>query len=152
MMKIHTEAMQPLVDLMESNREYHLLQKMEEAGKEVPSFRHNALRTKFCGHLEIICEYFRDHGSLKTFFNIKRMLDLLDYPGWEQVPPFRFYLDPLKDALTAVRERLLRMHEKTPLRCKYFIEKNTKLMALTCEMVDRDYVAQWLMEDQLRRD
>ena len=105
--KIHTQAMQPLVNLMESNLEYHQLQCMEKKGYSVPKFRHEALETKFCEHLETMCEYFRDYGELKEFFNTRRMVNLLKRDGWKNVPPFKFYLQPLEDAMTTMRTRLL---------------------------------------------
>jgi len=67
---IHMSAMKPLVNLMESNINFHFLEQIEKK-KEVPKFRHEALETKFCEHLTIICQIFRDYGELKEYFNIR---------------------------------------------------------------------------------
>ena len=89
MNEIHTNCMRPLVHVMESNREFHQLEMLEkrlrekEKKEEIPTFRHEALETKFCEHLEILCTYFRDYGELKDFFNTRRMLDLLKLEDWE---------------------------------------------------------------------
>jgi hypothetical protein len=47
MNNIHTTAMKPLVNIMESNLNFHFLELIEKK-KEVPKFRHEALETKFC--------------------------------------------------------------------------------------------------------
>lgn len=39
-------AMKPLTDLMESNLNFHYLEQLEK-NKDIPSFRHEALETKF---------------------------------------------------------------------------------------------------------
>ena len=57
-------------------------------------------------------------------FNIKRMLALLKLPSWEEKPPMAFYLTPLKNRITTVREDLLEMRSLGPNRSKYFIEDN----------------------------
>ena len=67
---IHSRAMKPLTDLLASNLNFTYLENIEKK-KEVPSFRHEALETKFCEHLTIVCNIFRDYGELKDFFDIK---------------------------------------------------------------------------------
>lgn len=56
--EIHMTAMKPLVNLLESNENFHFLEEIEKK-KEVPKFRHEALETKFCEHLTIICQLFK---------------------------------------------------------------------------------------------
>ena len=99
---IHMSAMKPLTDILESNLNLHYLELIMKK-KEVPSFRHQALEDKFCGHLTRICEIFRDYGNLKDYFNIKQMLTILKTENWTNIPPLAFYLTPLQDALTDVR-------------------------------------------------
>jgi thiamine phosphate synthase YjbQ (UPF0047 family) len=67
---IHTSAMRPLTDLLDSNLNLHFLEELMKK-KDVPTFRHEALEDKFAGHLTRICDIFRDFGTLKESFNIK---------------------------------------------------------------------------------
>ena len=60
---IHTSAMKPLTDLLESNLNLYYLEQIEKK-KDIPSFRHLALEEKFSGHLTRVCEIFRDYGKL----------------------------------------------------------------------------------------
>jgi hypothetical protein len=99
---IHMSAMKPLTDILESNLNLHYLELIEKK-KDVPSFRHEALEDKFCGHLTRMCEIFRDYGDLKDYFNIRKMLTILKISDWEKIPPLAFYLTPLQNALTDVR-------------------------------------------------
>ncbi len=77
MNNIHMGAMKPLTNLLESNLNFYYLEQLEKKGKEIPKFRHEALENKFCEHMEAICIIFRDFGTLKEYFDIKRMLNLL---------------------------------------------------------------------------
>ena len=43
MIAIHTKAMQPLVELMSSNYNFHALEQMEKKHNDLPSFRKEAL-------------------------------------------------------------------------------------------------------------
>lgn len=65
----------------------------------------------------------------------------LENGRWNEIVPFDFYLTPLKDALTKVRNELLDMEKAGPLLCKYIIEQNTQLQDLTKTMVQRDQIA-----------
>lgn len=63
-------AMKPLTDLLESNLNFHFLEQVEKK-KEVPKFRHEALETKFCEHLTILCDILKAYGHLVDYYNIK---------------------------------------------------------------------------------
>lgn len=71
---MHTNAMLPLTNVLESNLNFHYLEVIAKK-KDVPPFRLHALEDKFEGHLTRICEIFRDFGvepvRLKEFFNIR---------------------------------------------------------------------------------
>ena len=71
MNQIHMTAMKPLTDLLESNLNFHYLEQLEK-NKEIPSFRHEALETKFQEHLTIVCDIFKNFGRLKDYYNIKQ--------------------------------------------------------------------------------
>lgn len=49
MSAIHAQAMLPLTNLLESNRNLHFLEELMKK-KEVPKFRFEALEEKFIGH------------------------------------------------------------------------------------------------------
>lgn len=67
---IHTAAMKPITDLLESNLNLHFLEELMKK-KDVPTFRYAALEEKFAGHLTRVCDIFRDYGNLKEQFHIK---------------------------------------------------------------------------------
>jgi hypothetical protein len=69
---IHMQAMLPLNQLIESNKNFHHLEKMIASGREVPAFRHKALELEFSTFLTGICEIFREFGDLKDHFNIEQ--------------------------------------------------------------------------------
>lgn len=144
--------MQPLLNLMESNRNFFNIREMMKKNKGVPDFRFQALEEKFVEHLTKICEILRDYGDLKDPFDIRQMLEILKTPNWKDIVPLQYYLQPLEDAIDAVVKELLKMYKKGPLQCKYFIEKNEELMKLICDMVRKDVVAQWLAGNELKRD
>jgi hypothetical protein len=70
MSAIHNQAMLPLSNLLESNRNLHFLEELMKK-KEVPKFRFEALEEKFIGHMTKVCEIFTTYGKLKESFNIK---------------------------------------------------------------------------------
>ena len=127
MNNIHTTCMKPLTNLLESNLNFHFLEQIEKKKKDVPKFRHEALETKFCGHLSTLCQIFATYGVLKDHFDIKQMLHILKIKDWETIPPIAFYLKPLKDALDDVRKELIDMNNLGVLRCRYIIEDNEEL-------------------------
>jgi hypothetical protein len=123
---IHSSAMKPLTLLFESNLNLHFIEVLMKK-KEVPVFRFEALEEKFIGHLNRVCEIFRDFGTLKESFNIKQMMNILKIPKWAESPPLVFYLEPLQIALTDMRECLLKMNESGILHCYYIVEENKEL-------------------------
>lgn len=94
MSAIHSKAMKPLTDILASNLNFTYLENIEKK-KDVPKFRHEALETKFCDHLTHLCNIFRDYGDLKDYFNIRQMLNILKTENWQNIPPLKFYLEPL---------------------------------------------------------
>lgn len=150
--EIISTAVQPLLDVLESNYEFHKLEELMKTNTEIPKFRHNALEDKFCGHLEIICKVLEDHGKLEDIYDIKRMLNLLKLEDWEDNVPMAFYLTPLRDSIKAMRDEMLRMRSLGANRCKYHIEENQPMHELIIKMVKNDVTAQWLMGDTLKND
>jgi hypothetical protein len=55
------------------------------------------------------------------------MLKVLKIENWENCPPFKFYLQPLTDAIMKVRKNLLQMEKDGHLFIKYVIEENKQL-------------------------
>jgi hypothetical protein len=70
MSAIHTQAMKPLSDVLESNRNLHFFEELMKK-KELPKFRYEALEEKFIGYMTKICENFTSYGKLKESYNIK---------------------------------------------------------------------------------
>jgi hypothetical protein len=69
------------------------------------------------------------------------MLTILKTENWQNIPPLAFYLTPLNNALTDVRQLLLKMNEDGILRCKYIVEDNAELMEKVIFMVQKDLTA-----------
>lgn len=151
MSAIHSAAMKPITDLLESNLNLHFLE-LQMKKKDVPTFRYDALEEKFCQHLTRVCEIFRDYGNLKEQFNIKQMLAILKIEAWQECPPLAFYLTPLQHALTDMRDCLLKMQKEGHLHCKYIVEDNEELQQKTIVLVQKDITAQWLAGDELKQD
>lgn len=80
------------------------------------------------------------------------MLTILKTENWREIPPLKFYLLPLHNALDKVEKILLDMHSKGVLRIKYKIEENSELQDAVIEMVKKDNIAQWLAGDKLKQD
>jgi hypothetical protein len=150
--EIITSAITPLLELLESNYNFHKLEELMKTKEDIPSFRYNALEDQFCQHLSIICKTLSDHGKLEDIYDIKRMLNLLKLDNWQDNVPMKFYLQPLKDSIKEMRAELLKMRERGPNRCKYFIEDNQPMHELIIKMVKNDVTAQWLMGDKLKND
>jgi len=93
MSEIHKTAMKPLTDLMESNLNFTFLEALEKQRKgDVPSFRHEALETKFIDHMTGVCDIFKNFGGLDLYYNIKQQLTILKTEDWRVIPPLRYYL------------------------------------------------------------
>lgn len=145
-------AIGPLMNLLESNYNFHKLEELIKKKLDIPDFRFHALEDRFCEHLEIICTVLKEHGNLKDTFAIKRMLNLLKIDGWEDKIPMAYYLTPLRNAIKAMRDELLIMKKKGQNRCKYYIEENEPMHSLVIDMVKKDVTAQWLMGNSLKID
>jgi hypothetical protein len=145
-------AITPLMNLLESNYNFHKLEELIKKKHDIPDFRYNALEDKFCEDFEIICTVLKDHGNLKDTFAIKTMLNLLKVENWEEIPPMSYYLIPLRDAIKTVRTELITMKNKGQHRCKYYIEENEPMHAQVIDMVKKDVTAQWLMRNKLKID
>lgn len=122
MSQIHAQAMKPLTLLIDSNLNYHKLENMKQ--DEVPEFRRTALEEQFCKYFTGVCEIFKDFGNLSDHFDIKQMIKTLKIENWRGIRPFEFYLTPLHQKITTVRNTLLKMHKDGHLRIKYIIENN----------------------------
>lgn len=80
------------------------------------------------------------------------MLKVLKIDNWKTIKPFNHYLTPLEDSIKVVRTTLLKMHKGGPLFIKYIVENNTELQKETITMVKADWLAQWLVGDELKQD
>jgi hypothetical protein len=115
---------------------------MIAAGVEVPDFRFKALEDQFILKMTRVVEILRDYGDLKERpFDIRHMLEILKIPNWKNIPPFKYYLDPLEKALADVEAELLRMRKAGLLRSRYIVEKNEVLASLVRTMVEADITA-----------
>lgn len=149
---IITTAITPILNLLESNYNFHKIEELKKAGQEIPSFRFSALEDRFCEHMEIVCKVLSDHGKLQDIYDIKRMLNLLKKDEWEDNVPMAYYLKPLQKSIKECRAELLHMRKLGSNRCKYYIEDNQPFHELVIKMVKNDVTAQWLMGDELKND
>ena len=145
-------AIEPILNILDSNENFHKIEELIKKGHSIPDFRYNALEDKFCENMETICTILKEHGNLKDTFAIKRMLNLLKLDNWEDTVPMAFYLNPLKESIKKVREEILEMKKKGKNRCKYYVEDNQPMHNLIIDMVAKDVTAQWLMGDKLKND
>ena len=73
---IHTSALQPLVNLMDSSFNYYNFKILVEQGHDMPEFRHKALEEKYVEHLTKICDILsafpakEDEKKLETPYDI----------------------------------------------------------------------------------
>ena len=124
---IQHEAMEPLTDLWESNFCYFNLRAMVEKGENVPDFRILALEDRYCAHIMEICRIFREFGKLEDSFDMAQMLKVLKTDNWGNIPPLKFYFDPLKEKFDKCINLLLEGRKAGFLRAKYIIEENKDL-------------------------
>jgi hypothetical protein len=80
------------------------------------------------------------------------MLKMRKIKDWEKIKPFWYFVTPLNNSITKVRNDLLKMHTDGVLMIKYIIEENTDLKKDTIDMVKNDVVTQWLMGDEQKQD
>lgn len=141
MAEIHESSMKPLKFLIDANVNFHNLELMINAKKEVPEFRRVALEEQFCKHLTGVCEIFKTYGEVKDHFDIKQMLKVLKIEDWQSCTPFWYILTPLNNAITIVRKTLLQQHKLGHLRVKYIVEHNDALQKETIDMIKKDMVS-----------
>lgn len=157
-MKIQVAVMEPLTDLMNANEDYYnIRQIIKKSGLEgVPEFRMKALEAEFVKHLTRVCEIVRDFGKpenqLKEWFDIQKMLNTLKIPDWENIPPLKFYLQPLSDAFDELVDILRDMRKSGFLHVRYVVENNEAMVEAIKKMVHLDVTAQWLMGTDLKVD
>lgn len=125
--------------------------------REFPEFRKKALMEKFIEHMTGVCRILKAFPNLegKTLdeeYDIRHILELLDLENWDEKPCFKFYLDPLKDAYDDLVNELRSMHRLGPLRCSYYVERNTKMSNKIMALVHQYNIVKVLMGDELKRD
>jgi len=120
--------------------EFHKLEKLIAKGAEIPEFWFKALEENFCQHMEVLFKILTNHsgGKFKDEYNIQRMLNILKYKDWTASHPMRYYLQPLKDSIIALRKELRNMWKKTTTLCKYRKADNEEMLDLTIKMVAND--------------
>ena len=156
--QIHTQAMLPLVNLMESNFNfYNFLRIRSTTQPDLPDFRHKALEEKFIEHFTKVCDILAvypalDEKKLDDPYDIQQMLEVLKTENWPQIPPLNFYMKPLREALDNVIAILIEMRKKGALQCSYIIERNDAMQKAVIEMVKRDVTVQAVAGDDLKRD
>lgn len=100
---IHTTAMLPLVNLMESNFNfYNFLRMKRSSHPDLPEFRHKALEERYIEHFTKICDILAafpslDEKKLEDPYDIAQMLDVLKTQNWLLIPALCFYMKPLQD-------------------------------------------------------
>ena len=153
MAEVHSSGMKPLTQLIDANLNFQKLEKMIATPKtEVPEFRTIALEEQFCEKLTTCCQIFKDFGTLNDHFDIRQMIKTLKIEDWQKIKPFWYFLTPLLKSINVVRATLHQMHKDGHLRIKYIIEDNKELVKQCTDMIKKDYIAQWLMGDDLKQD
>jgi len=117
----------PLVNVLESNYEFHKLEEIMKNDDTIPTFRFDALETNFCKFMMELLRILTEHGKLRQDYNIQRMLNLLKLKNWKENHPMCYYLDPLDKSIVAAREELLEMRARGLIMCQYRIENNEEM-------------------------
>lgn len=154
--KIHSEAMQPVVDLMEASVNLYNFTTLS-AQKPFPEFRKKALTEKYIEHLTKICDILvlnpnKDGKTLDDPYDIRHILELLEIPNWQNIPPFEFYLTPMKNAFDNLQKELREMNNLGPLRVSYYVERNYEMTKKIMLLVKEYNTVAWLCGDELKRD
>jgi len=71
MNEIHMAAMKPLNQLIEANINFHRLEMMIKAKKEIPKFRYKALEEEYCKFYTGVLDIFKLYGDLRDHYDIK---------------------------------------------------------------------------------
>lgn len=139
---IHATAFIPLTDLWEATNNYYNINKMVANGVKVPDFRTKALEDQFILKMTTVCDILANYGQLgkERPYDIRQMLQVLKIENWREIKPFKFFLQPLLNALNEVIEELLRMRKAGPLKSRYFIEHNEVLQEKVIKMIEYDIV------------
>ena len=69
---------------------------------------------------------------------------------WDVIEPFRYYLQPLKDHYTIMREEALWLHKQGILHCRFPLTVNYCLEKKVIDMVARDVIVQRLIETPVK--
>lgn len=109
---IHTSALHPLINLMESNNNYYNFNQLLKTDPELPEFRFKALEDKYIEHMTKICDILTaypikatpdaNHGPLETPYDIAKMLTVLKTKDWRDIPSLEYYMTPLSDQFDKV--------------------------------------------------
>mmetsp|Transcript_46190 Transcript_46190/g.61151 ORF Transcript_46190/g.61151 Transcript_46190/m.61151 type:complete len:529 (+) Transcript_46190:35-1621(+) len=154
--KIHLDSMQPVVDLYNACVNLDNFHKLSKT-RSFPEFRKKALTEKFVQHLTIVCEILKCYPNpegkmLDQEYSIAHILELLELEGWEEVPPLRFYFEPLQKAYRELVKVLRDMHKAGPLHCSYYVERNLAMTKKIYELVRQYNIVGILAGDELKRD
>ena len=153
---IHKKSMQPVTDLMEASvnlQNFRIL----DAKKPFPEFRKKALTEKFTEHLTKVCDILKgfpnaDAKTLDQEYDVRHILELLDIPNWQDIPPFNYYITPLKNCYDDLVNELRSMHKLGPLRVSYYCERNTEMSRKIIALMREYNIVKWLCGDDLKRD
>ena len=153
---IHKKAMQPVTDLTEASVNLQNFRTLSQK-REFPEFRKKALTEKFIEFLTGVCRILKafpnaDGKTLDQEYDIRHIIELLDLEDWEECPPFRFYLTPMRDAYDELVNELREMHKKGPLRMSYYVERNLEMTKKIMALVHHYNIVKILMGDELKRD
>lgn len=153
---IHAQSMKPLTDLMEASVNLQNFRTLS-LNQTFPEFRKKALEEKFVEFLSGVCKILKafpnaEGKTLDEEYDIRHILDLLAIERWEEIPPFKHYLDPLKAAYDDLVNELRAMHKLGPLRSSYYIERNIKMSQKIITLVHQYNIVKRIMGDELKRD
>lgn len=171
---IHDAAMKPLVNLMKSNYDFYCINEMIRKEKErgevpvedrIPEWRRAALERVFIDDYSEMCRILTHNDGSKLSkepdaackrlhypYDIKQMLDTLKVENWRNIKPFKFYFQPLENALNLSIEELLAMNKRGKLQVRYAVTLNEKMHDTICATIAEDVKVQWLAATPLKRD
>jgi hypothetical protein len=104
----------------------------------MPDFRHRALEEKFAENMTTCCDILKAFGHCKVFYDIQRMLNIMKLDGWRKIEPFRFYIDPLLENYTIMRDELRLLGTRGILFCRFPLWHNFDFEEKTIAMIERD--------------
>lgn len=153
---IQAKAMQPVLDIMDASFNLQNFRNLSIT-REFPEFRKKALTEKFIEHLTTVCKILKAFPNkagltLDEEYDIRHILELLAIENWEEKPPFKFYLDPLKKSYDDLVTELRGMHRKGPLHCSYYVERNNAMAEKILALVHQYNIVKVLVGDVIKRD